>query len=228
MADPYAHLKDNSWRAIAEIEARLDRGEIDEDGWHAAMSAIVVPAYLAGETPWAQSGRSGGEAEWEWSRSLIADAIDRDGTFLDVGCANGFLMECIPRWTRHRVEVAGLEIAPELADLARRRLPSLAGRIWTGNAAQWTPPTRFTYIRAGLEYVPDRRRRDFVSHLADHCDRLILGVFNEESHARPTEDLVRLWGFPIAGRTERVHRTKAGMSYRAIWIDNVTSEARAG
>jgi hypothetical protein len=36
-ADPYASLKDRGWREIAEIDARLERGEIDEAGWHAAM-----------------------------------------------------------------------------------------------------------------------------------------------------------------------------------------------
>ncbi len=55
--------------------------------------------------------------------SLVADAIDRDGSLLDVGCANGYLMECLPRWTPFDVEPYGLEISSDLAELARRRLP---------------------------------------------------------------------------------------------------------
>jgi hypothetical protein len=30
LSDPYAQLKDDAWRELAEIDARLERGEIDE------------------------------------------------------------------------------------------------------------------------------------------------------------------------------------------------------
>ena len=159
------------WREAEEIDARLARGEIDENGWHDEVAAIVVPNYLAQETPWEQSGKSGDVANWHYARSHVAHAFDRDGTFLDVGCASGFLIECVGGWTHHAIEPYGLDIAPELAELARRRLPQWADRIWVGNALEWEPPMRFTYIRTGLEYVPPRRGRDLVRHLLAHCDR---------------------------------------------------------
>jgi 2-polyprenyl-3-methyl-5-hydroxy-6-metoxy-1,4-benzoquinol methylase len=40
------------------------------------------------------------------------EAIDRPGTFLDVGCANGLLMASVARWSRGRrlpVETYGVE-----------------------------------------------------------------------------------------------------------------------
>jgi len=42
--DPYAPLKDNAWRETAEIDARLERGDIDEAGWHAEVARLIVPA----------------------------------------------------------------------------------------------------------------------------------------------------------------------------------------
>jgi SAM-dependent methyltransferase len=218
-ADPYAQLKDNAWREQAEIDRRLERGEIDEDGWHDEMQAIIVPAYLAAETPWEQSGKSGDEAGWEYARSLIADAIDRGGTFLDVGCANGFLMECLPRWTPHHVEPYGLDISRELAELARSRLPAWADRIFVGNAIDWEPPRRFTFVRTGLEYVPHPRRPRLVARLLGWCDRLIVGTFNEHESERTTEEALRSWGFAIAGAAARAHRRHPGMEYRALWVD---------
>jgi hypothetical protein len=179
-----------------------------------------VPAYLGARTPWGQSGKTGTEDDWIYSRALIADAIDRDGTFLDVGCANGYLMECLPGWTRHAVEPYGLELAPELAELARRRLPQWADRIWVGNAISWEPPRRFTYVRTGLEYVPERRRRELVERLLGVCDRLVVGVFNEHESERTTEEALRAWGFRVAGRSERAHLRKPGMEYRVLWIDS--------
>jgi hypothetical protein len=128
-------------------------------------------------------------------------------------------MECLPRWTRFRVEPYGLEISQELAELARRRLPHWAGRIWVGNARYWKPDRRLTYVRTGLDYAPPGRRRELVEHLLSFCDRLIVGVFNEQECARPTEEMVRSWGYGIAGRSERPHRSKRGMTYRLFWID---------
>lgn len=219
MSDPYAPLKDNSWRELAEIDARLERGEIDEEEWHRAAQALVVPAYLAAETPWGGSGKTGTAEDWQWSRSHVADAIDRDGTFLDVGCANGYLMECVPRWTPRAVEPYGLEIAPDLAELARGRLPEWAERIFVGNALDWEPPREFTYVRTGLDYVPARRRAELVERLLGFCERLIVGVFNEHESERTTEDELRAAGVEPAGRSTRRNPWKPGMEYRVLWMD---------
>jgi len=75
--DPYAPLKDNAWREVAELNPRLERGEIDEAGWHAAIGRLIVPAYVAADTPWEGSGKSGSAQDWEYARSHIAHAIDR-------------------------------------------------------------------------------------------------------------------------------------------------------
>src|ERR671914_252804 len=84
---------ERGWREVAAIDEALERGQIDEKGWHAAVAEIVVPAYLGAGTPWEQSGKSGDLASWERGRRPVMAAVDRDGTFLDVGCANGFLLE---------------------------------------------------------------------------------------------------------------------------------------
>jgi hypothetical protein len=219
VSDPFAHLKENRWREVAEIDDRLERGEIDEGQWHREMAQLVVPAYLAADTPWGQSGKSGGPQDWETARSLVACAIDRDASFLDVGCASGYLMECLPSWTSFEVEPYGLEISPELAALARRRLPQWADRIWVGNALDWIAPRSFTYVRTGLEYVPEARRRELVEHLLAFCERLVIGVFNEHESEDTTEQLLRSFGFRPAGGARRSHPAKEGMEYRVVWLD---------
>jgi trans-aconitate methyltransferase len=148
---------------------------------------------------------------------VVAEALDRPGTFLDVGCANGLLMDSVHRW--RGVEPYGLDIAPELAELARRRYPHWADRIWVGNALDWQPPRRFTYARTGLEYVPPPRRPQLIARLLGLCDRLIVGKFNEEVEHRTLEAEVAGWGFRIAGRAERPHRRESRLAYRVFWID---------
>ena len=221
--------KDRAYWLLERAETALERGEIDEEGWYREVAAVITPAYLAADNPRAQSGFAGDAAAWEHARGLICDAIDGNGSFLDVGCASGYLMECIQIWARERgweLEPYGLDISPELADLARHRLPPWADRIHVGNAIHWRPPVRFDFVRTGLEYVPARRRRDLVQHLLQDVvapdGRLIIGTYNEQRDETRTEPslewTVTSWGFAIAGLSERPHRD-SGIVRRALWID---------
>ena len=79
--------------------------------------------YLASADPRRQSGFGGDEARWEAARRPMVDAIDRDGSLLDIGCANGYLLESIVRWSEHRIAPYGLDFSPRLVELARSRLP---------------------------------------------------------------------------------------------------------
>jgi hypothetical protein len=107
--------------------------------------------YLGSEDPRAQSGFTGSAERWEAARRPIVEAIDREGTFLDVGCANGLLMESVVEWSPFRVEPSGIDFAPGLVELARRRLPQWAERIWLGDVRSWTPPFRFDFVHSRLE-----------------------------------------------------------------------------
>jgi len=229
--EPIEISKNKAYPLVERLEAALAADEITEEDWYREMQAVITPAYLAAETPWGQSGKLGDEASWEYARSLIADAVDRNGTFLDVGCASGFLMECMARWTQEKglaVEMFGLDIAPELAALARRRLPHWADRIYVGNAIDWQPPMRFDFVRTGLEYVPLRRQSDFVARLLRDVvapgGRLIIGTYGEErddTRVEPSvEEQLAHWGFPISGRTERPNRRDSRLVYRVLWIDS--------
>ena len=216
---------ERSWRAVAEIDAALERGELDEPGWHAAVAALVEPTYLAAATPQGQSGYSGDEAEWEQARRLVLDAMDTGGAFLDVGCANGLLMESVHEWGRsdgHAIEPYGVEISDALADLARTRCPQWADRIWTANALGWRPPRRFDYVRTGLEYAPEPQRPDLVRHLLEHVvapgGRLVLGVVNEEKGSDRQARSLRGWGFDVAGTATRPHRHEA-LVRSVSWLD---------
>jgi SAM-dependent methyltransferase len=207
-----AGLKERGWRQVAAIDAALERGQIDEDGWHRGMAELVVPAYLAGDNPRAQSGHSGDAIRWEGARRLILAAVDADGSFLDVGCANGHLMESLHAWAAEdgiQLDPWGIDISTELVAFARERLPRGRDQIDIGNALEWRPPRRFTFVRTGVDYVPTHRRSDLLRYLlADVVEpggRLIVGAFNEETSQAPLERAVSSWGFHVAGRAERPH-----------------------
>jgi SAM-dependent methyltransferase len=215
-----ASTLDRGSRETAAIDAAYARGELDDAGWHAANAARIVPAYLAAATPQAGSGHSGTADDWDYSRGIVAEAIDRGGTFLDIGCANGLLMESVARWSAHAIEPYGLDIAPELAALARARYPQWAHRIAVGNALEFRPEHRCDFVRTGLEYVPPPKRRALVEHLLAHVGRrVIVGKYNELVADRAVERL--LADFAIAGRAERPHRNDPRVCYRVLWIDSV-------
>ncbi len=142
--------------------------------WFDANKALLETAYLTGQHPWQQSGfglRSNRTAEqWEACRRPIADCLDRSGTFLDIGCANGYLLECVVRWVKESgIEVApyGLDLSDKMVALAQERLPEYAHHMFVGNAWDWVPPRTFDYIRTELVYVPDHLHQAYVKRLVE-------------------------------------------------------------
>ena len=216
---------------LAFWEKKLAAGEIDEAKWYRGIAAEITPAYLSADNPRTQSGFAGDEAHWIQARGLIADAIDRAGTFLDVGCANGYLMECLEGWTEqkgYRIEPYGLDISPELIEVARQRLPQWASRLFIGNAIDWEPNRRFDFVRTSLEYVPRSRQSELIRRLLERMvaprGRLIIGTCNEEKisgqhRRRSTAELLRSWGWNIAGNSERPHWLDERLVYRVLWIE---------
>jgi RimJ/RimL family protein N-acetyltransferase len=218
--------KEGAFREIAALDAAYARGQIDDAGWHRGMAALIAPAYLNAESLRRGSGHSGSDEDWEWSRGIVMEGVNRAGTFLDVGCANGLLMESVERWGGERglqLEAYGLEIIPELAERARERVPRFRERVFTGNALGWEPPRRYDFVRTGLEYVPLPRRRPLVAWLLEAVvtpgGRLIVGKYNEEVAARAVEHDLKRWGFAVAGLAERTHRSERRLAYRCAWID---------
>jgi SAM-dependent methyltransferase len=210
---------DSGWLEWQQTDRLLERGEIGEAEWFARRQTVLVPAYLNGTDVYAQSGKGGGAASWEEARRPVVESIDRDGTFLDVGCANGLLMASIVAWSAHRIEPYGLDLSPELAAVARRRLPQWSDRIFVGNALTWEPPRRFDFVRAGLEYVPIRRRRDLVAHLLSFCDRLIVGVANERADDAVLERDLLAWGYQPVGKREWPKPNDPRVMRRLLWLD---------
>jgi SAM-dependent methyltransferase len=215
------------WGLIQPIEAAFERGDIDAAEWHTRIGAIIGPAYLSATDPRAQSGFSGSAEDWESARRFMFDAINRDGSFLDVGCANGHLMECAVRWLAEdgvSIQPYGREILPEVALLARRRLPHWADRIAVGNALDWMPGRSFDFVRTGLEYVPASLRSQLVMHLLQDVvapgGRLIVGAHSEPAGSPPhLHSEVANWGFTIAGAAEVLHARDHRVVRRAFWLD---------
>jgi hypothetical protein len=220
---------DSDWasKALARLDAALADGEIDERRWHADTEEIIGDCYLASDDPRRQSGKTGDEVDWRWSRELILDALPahaRACRLLDVGAANGYLMESLERWGNERgiaLEPYGLEISPRLAALARRRLPAWAERIEVGNVLEHEPARRYDLVNTALDYVPPARRRESLERLLAKFvapgGRVVLRP--ERVGADPVDLAAQIeaLGLPVGGVLERRHPT-SGVLRRSVWI----------
>jgi SAM-dependent methyltransferase len=220
--------------ALRDIDHLLDGTRRGEQAWYRALRGLLQSAYLAAPDPAAQSGKSGGLAAWEPARRPIAAAIHRDGTFLDVGCANGLLLESLARWAAeagHHLEPYGLDLSAALARLARRRLPQWAERIWTGNAMTWRPPRTFDFVRTELGYVPPGRERDLVRRLLARAvapgGRLLVCSYGSARRAaprvQPIDAMLAGWGFDVLGQAEATAPNGVVIT-RVAWVERPTSE----
>ena len=154
--------------------------------WFSSLRMTLEEAYLKHEEPWKQSGFSGPEDRWVSLRKLVADCIDKPGSFLDIGCANGYLLECCLKWTGERdieIEPFGLDISEKLIELAKERLPQYADNLFIGNALTWFPPRRFDYVRTELVYVPAEYEKRYIEFLLkNHLNpggRLLIANYGE-------------------------------------------------
>jgi SAM-dependent methyltransferase len=138
--------------------------------WFDHIHHTLETAYLSHAEPWRQSGQSGPYERWEALRKPIADCIDRCGSFLDIGCANGYLLECCLHWTAQRgidIEPYGLDLSAPLVALAQQRLPAFAENFFVGNGFNWIPPRSFDFVRTELVYVPAEYESDYVARLLE-------------------------------------------------------------
>lgn len=218
---------DRGYAFQEDQQRKLDAGLITEGQWFDGLRLHLTEHYLAADNPRAQSGHGGDEVRYRYTQSMVLHAVSRGGTFIDIGCANGYLMEKLAEWAAAdgiELEMYGLDISPELLDLARRRLPAWRERFYLGNALDWRPSRRFDYVCVReLDYVPRGKRRQFFEHLAGACvaanGRLILGPRTEPRDRPGLEEEIRSWGYPPTGRATKPHQEHAELERRLLWFD---------
>jgi SAM-dependent methyltransferase len=128
---------------------------------------------------------------------------------MDVGCANGYLLECLVGWAAERgvrLVPYGVDIGPRLIAEARRRLPDFASHFWVGEAWSWRPPRRFRYVYSLADCVPEelvgRYARRLLERTVEPGGRLILGSYGSRSRGAPPwpiKDMLRDAGLVMAG-----------------------------
>jgi SAM-dependent methyltransferase len=179
--------------------------------WFEARKTLFETTYLAGTQPWQRSGvglhTPHSAHDWEVLRRPIAECLTTSGTFLDIGCANGYLLECLLRWTRARgllIIPYGLDFSEKLVALAQKLLPVYADHLFVSNAWEWSPPLTFDYVNTTLDYVPDALREAYVHRLLERYVQpggsLLIAEYMGRTTGMPeirTDEELRRLGFSI-------------------------------
>lgn len=209
------------WRFLRAL-ARSGGGPDDE-----AMMGELEAAYLSAPDRPGGSGYAGGMRRWEQARRVIMAAVHRSGDFLDVGCANGLLMESLASWSTEQdtpLRLHGLEVSRALARRARRGLPSAAERIHVGDVMTWDAPQRYDFVRTELVYASPSARDTLVSRCLEELvapgGRLIVCAYRAAGE-RDAADLVEPltgWEHRVGGTAEALDDDGSVMT-RVAWID---------
>lgn len=204
--------------ALFQLAAAQRSRGVDDATWSRDNVRLLEEHYLRAPTPEGQSGKLGDAADWALSRRLVVRPVHHDGTFLDLGCANGLLMESVQRWAAEggrRLEPYGLDASERLVSLARERLPQWHDRFFVGNALTWTPPRPFDFVHTMVDLVPPRRRPDWLRRVLREMvapgGRLIVRDYDGIG------DQLRSWGLPVAGIA--VQPRGAKRPQEAAWLD---------
>lgn len=152
--------------------------------------------------------------------------MDEDGTWLDAGCANGHVLVTLPKWAAERgvvIEPHGLELLPQVAELARSLHPQIAGSIWTGSVMSWMPPSRFRYVTVLDGVVPPHRLDVLVARLRSDFvapgGRLIVSSYTSAGRSpRPLFEHLTAAGNPPDGI---IHIDRPGRNpLITAWLDS--------
>ncbi len=196
---------------------------------HLESIRILETAYLSHDDPIRQSGFGGGAERWRAERSPLLEAINGDGDFLDLGCANGYLLESVVGWARELGIVLnphGVDMNARLLLEAMRRFPELEHQFWVANAWGWFPTKRFRWVYAIWDLVPAENLPALARHLLEHAvddgGALIFGAYGSKSDDTPSFDIAKLLresGFIVAGEAQGGALFSGGPVTRFTWVN---------
>jgi len=170
---------------------------------------------------------------WKKMRCFIVKAINKDGSILDVGCGNGFLLKCLQEWSRFSLEPYGLDCIPEFIEQAKRLFPLQAQNFAIADVDLLRSPDdflrfnlprqyKFIYWNIWDNWLFEKQEQVIFLKLLfkalNNQGRLILGFYESNNHKRETIKTIEFklnWKF--SGFLEVL--VEDGKSECCIWFD---------
>lgn len=136
---------------------------------------------------------SGTFEAWERRKAFISGAIHKGGTFLDIGCGNGFLLRCLQEWSEHKVTSYGIDINAEFIRKAKELFPNQQDNFAVLDAADITGvskflPDTYDFVFFSSDWsskLPDGKDLERISDLTRYVNpggRLIIGFYGQDKN----------------------------------------------
>lgn len=131
----------------------------------------------------------GSQEEWERQRQWIVNVIDRDGSILDIGCANGYLLKSLQEWSDHELDPYGVDIEKKAIEKARQLFPNKEGQfiVLNEDTKPLALPEAFDFVYWNVwdnADFNDEGIRDILERslkLTSERGQLILGFYHPDS-----------------------------------------------
>lgn len=169
-------------------------------------------------------------AIWQAQRRLIAEALPQPGTLLDIGCANGLLLQCLLEWSPHRIVPYGIDPDQGRLEQAQTLLPEYASHFAPISLGQMDQllalglPHQFDFVYWNVwddfNFDHDLARPYLDGALKATRKRLLLGFYGPSLEAieKKIDWLEGKLGL-AAGQTENTTDC-----VKVVWWDQATSK----
>ncbi|MEX0668503.1 MAG: methyltransferase domain-containing protein [Candidatus Saccharimonadales bacterium] len=134
---------------------------------------------------------SGSFKAWEQRKAFIANSIHKDGTFLDIGCGNGFLLCCLQEWSEFQITPYGIDINEKFIEEAKELFPSRKDNFAALDAKDIKDisaylPKQYDFIFFSSNWInikPDYHNKKQLENLLNYLEpggRFIVGFYAQD------------------------------------------------
>ena len=129
---------------------------------------------------------------WVKRKKFISDAIKQSGTFLDIGCGNGFLIRCLQEWSNFELIPFGVDIDKNYILKAKEMFPENANNFSVLDARNLVKlrqvglPDKYDSVyfsniwTEGVANISKTMIQELLEHV-NPGGRLIIGFYDEDS-----------------------------------------------
>jgi len=174
-----------------------------------------------------ESHFSGSFEQWEEQRRFITKAIDRDGTILDIGSANGLFLKSLEAWSDKKLDPYGVDIDAEKIRQAKELYADKPDHFITmdKSAPEGFPKTFdivYWNVWDNVDFTQPKGRQVLgkALEMKGEDGRLILGFYDHDGDdSRKKIDQLKAFGFSV-----QEYPSPEGRPEKVVSIDRASEE----